>query len=125
MSSPLNSALTILAQSVPSCPSSPSCPLAHCGIVKFKTAAQLVPELVTLALLPAAHVVVLQTVIVAASHWSPLSHFKSSIAIICVHVFMLLDLYRIYQSSTFISTLSHTAFTPVFVVQIHHIHASI
>ena len=52
-------------------------PSAHFGIVKFNTAAELVPELVTLALVPAAHVVVVPTVIVAAAqvlHVSHLSH---------------------------------------------------
>jgi hypothetical protein len=47
--------------------------------VKSNTASLVVPELVTLALVPAAHVVVVQTVIVAASHWSPLSHLISSL----------------------------------------------
>ena len=47
---------------------SPCSPLSHLGIVKSNTASLVVPELVTLALVPAAHVVVVQTVIVAASH---------------------------------------------------------
>ena len=51
-------------------------PLSPLGIVKSKTAALDVQELVTLAELQAAQVVVLQTVIVAAVHGSHCSHFK-------------------------------------------------
>lgn len=63
--------------SVPSLPSAPSfqsfhaAPVSHLsplGIVKFSIAAELVPELVTLALVPAAPVVVVPTVTVAAAH---------------------------------------------------------
>lgn len=69
--------LAIPFQSAPSCPSTqffqsaPFAPVSHLspfGIVKFSTAAELVPLLVTLALLPAAPVVVVPTVIVAAAH---------------------------------------------------------
>lgn len=55
---------------------SPVSPLAHCGIVKLNTAALEVHELVTLAELQAAQVVVVQTVIVAAVQVSHFSHFR-------------------------------------------------
>ena len=58
---------------LPVSPLSPLSPLLPRGIVKSNTAAPVVPELVTLALVPAAPVVVVPTLIVAASPWSPLS----------------------------------------------------
>jgi hypothetical protein len=70
ISSPLNAALTIAGQ---------VCPVSHLsplGIVKFRTAALLVPELVTEAEVPAAHVVVDQTLTVAAVPVSPFSHLR-------------------------------------------------
>ena len=51
--------------------------LAPLGIVKSNTAASLVPELVTEALVPGSQVVVVQTLIVAASQ---VSHFRSILA---------------------------------------------
>ena len=51
--------------------------LAPLGIVKSNTAAALVPELVTEALVPDSQVVVVQTLIVAASQ---VSHFRSILA---------------------------------------------
>ena len=80
------------AQSAQSCPSCQSCQSAHLGIVKLNTAAEEVPELVTLAEVPAFQVVVLHTVIVAAAHVapvlpvSPLSHFNSVLASVSVTV---------------------------------------
>jgi len=56
----------------------PVSPLSPFGISKSKTAAVLVPVLVTLALHPASIVVVVPAAIVAAvhgHHWSPLSPF--------------------------------------------------
>jgi hypothetical protein len=61
-------------QSLPSTqsfPSFPSAHAAHCGIVKFNTAALLVQLFVTLASVPASHVVVVHTVIVAAVPSAP------------------------------------------------------
>ena len=57
--------------------------LAPLGIVKSNTAAALVPELVTEALVPGSQVVVVQTLIVAASH---VSHFRSILASVIVTV---------------------------------------
>lgn len=113
MSSPEKAAAQILA---------PVAPVHHVdplGIVKLSTAACSSPELVTHTSLHGAPVQTVPTHRVAASPVSHLSHFRSSTAIICVHSFTLLDLYRIYQASTFISTLSHLAFTPVLVSHIH------
>ena len=56
---------------------SPGSHLAPLGIVKLNTAAPLVPELVTEALVPGSQVVVVQTLIVAASQ---VSHFRSILA---------------------------------------------
>ena len=81
ISSPLNAALTILAQVSHVSPCSHCSHLAHSGITKSNTAAHVVPEFVTLAELHGSHVVVLPTVIVAASH---LSHFSP-----CGHVYHL------------------------------------
>jgi hypothetical protein len=73
---------TVIVAAAPSSPSTQGSHLAHCGIVKFNTAALDVQELVTLALLHGVPVVVLHTVIVAAApssqscqgvHGSPLS----------------------------------------------------
>ena len=50
----------------PASPLSPLSPLVPCGTVKFKTAAEVVPEFVTSALVPAAPVVVVPTATVAA-----------------------------------------------------------
>ena len=69
-------------QSSQSCPSSQGSHLAHCGIVKSNIAALDVQLLVTLADVPAAQVVVLPTVIVAAAqscqgvHGVHGSHFR-------------------------------------------------
>lgn len=70
ISSPLKAALTIAGQ---------VCPVSHLsplGIVKLNTAAPLVPTLVTEAEVPAAHVVVDPTAIVAAVPVSPFSHLR-------------------------------------------------
>ena len=65
------------AQSAQSCPSCQSCQSAHLGIVKLNTAAEEVPELVTLALVQGFQVVVVPTDIVAAAqscHGAQSSH---------------------------------------------------
>ena len=62
----VHTVIVAAAQSCQSCPSSHGSHLAHCGIVKSNIAALDVQELVTLADVPAAQVVVLPTVIVAA-----------------------------------------------------------
>lgn len=87
ISSPLKAALTILAH---------VSHFSHSGIVKLNTAAQLVPELVTLAELHGSHVVVLQTVIVAAS---PLSHFAHVSPV--SHLSPLSHLYHLTHCSPF------------------------
>jgi hypothetical protein len=77
-SSQTNAALTIEAHVLP------VSHFAHLGIVKSNIAAEVVPELTTDAEVPASHVVVDHTVIVAAvpvsqvSHLSHLSHFSHS-----------------------------------------------
>ena len=75
-------------QSLPSTQSFPSVHATHCGIVKFNIAALDVQLFVTLASVPAAHVVVLHIVIVAdvqsapsfqsapSSHFGQVSHFS-------------------------------------------------
>lgn len=70
ISFPFHSAQTIAGQV---CPVSPLSPF---GIVKSSTAADVVPELVTHAHVPAAPVVVDPTVTVAAVHVSPFSPFR-------------------------------------------------
>lgn len=73
---------TAIVAAEPGVPGSPGSPFAPFGIVKLKTAALDVPELVTDALVPGFPVVVVPTAIVAAapglpgvpgSPWSPLS----------------------------------------------------
>jgi hypothetical protein len=76
-------------------------------------------------------VVVFQTLVLVilaiqfqSAHGFPCGHFKSATAIICVQL-LLSDLYQIYPSSTFMTMLSHSAFTPVLVSHIHRIQSSI
>jgi len=73
MSSPSNSALTIVA---PASPGSPGSHFAPSGIVKSKTAALVVPELTTEAELHGVPVVVDPTVTVAAVPGSPFSPLR-------------------------------------------------
>ena len=68
---------TVIVAAAPSAqsePSAPGVPVAHCGIEKFNTAALLVPEFVTVAEEPGAHVVTVPTVIVAAVQSAPGVH---------------------------------------------------
>ena len=62
--------IVALSPSSQSSQSSHGSHFAHAGITNFKTASELEPTFSTLADVQAAHVTVLHTVIVAASHWS-------------------------------------------------------
>ena len=71
---------TVIVAASQSAPSAPSAQFAHvspcipCGIVKFNTAADDVPELVIATSVPAAHVVTVPTVIVPAGHCGQVGH---------------------------------------------------
>lgn len=78
----VHTVIVAAAQSFPSCQSAPGAQVAHSGIPKFKTAADDVQELVTVAELQAGRVDTLPTVIVAAEpsahgvQGSHCSHFR-------------------------------------------------